>query len=273
MRQHPPPGWQSFYPTTQHLHIHRGGITGLWALCVLLFCCCATGRKWHSEVLIEVYPVFSSSLLLSFKVWLNFIIKPTGFQVWGEEKEGVMTLQTWLFTRLLAAGSSLPASSEQQQQQRSATFALSVNNPPNKRLSSARERNLKLFTKSLGMFEWLQISSICTPPPPKSCLSVCLRRDLGGPEGLMSQLLQRSTRNAFWQLQLQQDIAQRCCCNCTWLRHEKVIICCQGRQGVSVRQELISYWLPPESLVRALAPTPSHSWLPEKEGGNRGWAT
>lgn len=171
MRQHPPPGWQSFYPTTQHLPIHRGGITGLWALCVLLFCCCATGRKWHSEVLIEVYPVFSSSLLLSFKVWLNFIIKPTGFQVWGEEKKGVMTLQTCLFTGLLAAASSLPASSEQQQQrqQRSTTFALSVNNPPNKRLGGARERNLKrmqLFTKSLGMFEWLQLSSICTPTHP-----------------------------------------------------------------------------------------------------------
>lgn len=30
-----------------------------------------------------------------------------------------------------------------------------------------------------------------------------------------------------------------CCCNCTWLRHEKVIICCQGRQDVSVRQEPI----------------------------------
>lgn len=204
MRQHPPPGWQSFYPTTQHLLIHRGGITGLWALCVLLFCCCATGRKWHSEVLIEVYLVFSSSLLLSFKVWLNFIIKPTGFQVWGEEKKGVMTLQTRLFTGLLAAASSVPASSEQQQQ-RSATFALSVNNPPNKCLRGARERNLKrmqLFTKSLGMLEWLQLFSICTHPhPPTSCLSVCLRRDLGGTEGLMSQLLQHSTRNAFWQLQ------------------------------------------------------------------------
>lgn len=205
MRQHPPPGWQSFYPTTQHLHIHRGGITGLWALCVLLFCCCATGRKWHSEVLIEVYPVFSSSLLLSFKVWLNFIIKPTGFQVWGEEEKGVMTLQIRLFTGLLAAASSVAASSEQQQQ-RSTTFSLSVNTALNKRLSSARERNLKrmqLFTKSLGMFEWLQLSSICSPPPPplSSCLSVCLRRDLGGTEGLMSQLLQHSTRNAFWQLQ------------------------------------------------------------------------
>lgn len=82
-----------------------------------------------------------------------------------------MTLQTCLFTGLLAAASSLPASSEQQQQQqqRSTTFALSVNKPPNKRLGGATERNLKpmqLFTKSLGMFEWLQLSSICTPHTP-----------------------------------------------------------------------------------------------------------
>lgn len=183
MRQHPPPGWQSFYPTTQHLHIHRGGITDSWALCVLLFCCCATGRKWHSEVLIEVYPVFSSSLLLSFKVWLNFIIKPTGFQVWGEEEKGVMTLQIRLFTGLLAAASSVAASSEQQQQ-RSTTFSLSVNTALNKRLSSARERNLKrmqLFTKSLGMFEWLQLSSICSPPPPRTqLLSVSLSPQRSG---------------------------------------------------------------------------------------------
>lgn len=114
-------------------------------------------------------------------------------------KKGVMTLQTQLFTGLLEAASSLPASSEQQQQH-SATFSLSVNNPPNKCLSDAREWNLsrmQLFTESLGMFEWLQVSSNCTPPPSSSCLSVCLCRDLGGTEGLMSQLLQDSTRNAF----------------------------------------------------------------------------
>lgn len=113
-----------------------------------------------------------------------------------------MTLQTRLFTGLLAAAaaSSLPASSEQQQQH-SATFSLSVNSALNKRLSVARKRNLsrmQLFTESLGMFEWLPLFSICTPsPPPHSCLSVCLCRDLGGTEGLMSQLLQDPTRNAF----------------------------------------------------------------------------
>lgn len=99
------------------------------------------------------------------------------------------------------------------------------------------------------------IFSLHSVPPPRSCLSVCLCRDLGGTERLMSQLLQDPTRNAFWQLQEQQDTAQRCCCNCTWLRHEKVIICCQGRQGVSVRQELIRYWLPPECSL-----THSHSY-------------
>lgn len=104
MRQHP---WQSFSPTTQHPHIHRGGITGLWALCVLFFCCSATGRKWHSEVLIEVYLLFFSSVLLCVKVWLNFIIKPTGFTVWSaESEERVMTLQTQLFTGLLAAAAA-----------------------------------------------------------------------------------------------------------------------------------------------------------------------
>lgn len=107
MRQHLPPGWQSFSPTTQHPHIHRGGITGLWALCVLFFCCSATGRKWHSEVLIEVYLLFFSSVLLCVKVWLNFIIKPTGFTVWSaESEERVMTLQTRLFTGLLAAAAA-----------------------------------------------------------------------------------------------------------------------------------------------------------------------
>lgn len=78
-----------------------------------------------------------------------------------------MTLQIRLFTGLLAAASSVAASSEQQQQ-RSTTFSLSVNTALNKRLSSARERNLKrmqLFTKSLGMFEWLQLSSIPHPHP------------------------------------------------------------------------------------------------------------
>lgn len=70
-----------------------------------------------------------------------------------------MTLQTPLFTGLLAAAaaaaSSLPASSEQQQQH-SATFLLSVNSALNKRLSVARKRNMsrmQLFTESLGMFE------------------------------------------------------------------------------------------------------------------------
>lgn len=73
-------------------------------------------------------PGVFSSVLLCIKVWLNFIIKPTGFTVWStESEERVMTLQTRLFTGLLAAAaSSLPASTEQQQPN-SATFLLSVN--------------------------------------------------------------------------------------------------------------------------------------------------
>lgn len=38
----------------------------------------------------------------------------------------------------------------------------------------------------------------------------------------------------FWQLGM--DTQQECCCNCIWLRHEKVIMHCQGRQGVSVQR-------------------------------------
>lgn len=85
----------------------RGGITRLVRP---FFCCCATGRKWHSEVLIEVYlGVFFLLLLLppcccAIKCRLNFIIKPTGFTV-GKGKERVMTLQTRLFTG--AASSSV----------------------------------------------------------------------------------------------------------------------------------------------------------------------
>lgn len=105
------------------------------------------------------------------------------------------------------------------------------------------------------MLEWLPLFSLCTWSPQLLSVSLSLQ-DLEGTERLMSQLLQDPTRNAFWQLQEQQDTAQRCCCNCTWLRHEKVIICCQERQGVSVRQELIRYWLPPEcSLTHSLSVT------------------
>lgn len=133
---------------------------------------------------------------------------------------------------------------------------------------------MQLFTESLGMLEWLPLFSLCTWSPQLLSVSLSLQ-DLEGTERLMSQLLQDPTRNAFWQLQEQQDTAQRCCCNCTWLRHEKVIICCQGRQGVSVRQELIRYWLPPEC---SLTHSQSHSFIkltPRERGrqprlGNRG---
>lgn len=75
--------------------------------------------------------MFSSSLLLSFKVWLNFIIKPTGFRVRGEEKtKGGMTFQTRLFTGLLAAASPVPASREQQQQR--SCYILAVSQQPSK---------------------------------------------------------------------------------------------------------------------------------------------
>lgn len=94
-----------------------------------------------------------------------------------------MTLQTRLFTGPLAAAavaSSLPASHEQQQ----ATSPLSLNSPLNKHVGVARERNLsrmQLFTQSLGMFEWLPLFSIFPHlRQPRSCLPVCLCRDLGG---------------------------------------------------------------------------------------------
>lgn len=89
-----------------------------------------------------------------------------------------MTLQIRLFTGLLAATSSVAAASEQQQQL-STTSSLSVNTALNKRLSGARERNLKrmqLFTKSLGMFEWLQLSSICSPPTQLLSVSLSPQR-------------------------------------------------------------------------------------------------
>lgn len=163
-----------------------------------------------------------------------------------------MTLQTQLFTGLLAA--------VKQQQQNSATFSLSLSIPLNKPLSAPRKRNLswmRLFTESLGTFEGLLLFFPLHSVPLFHVVCVCqsvFAEIYGGTVRLMSQLLQDPSRNAFWQLQEQQDWAQRCCCNCTWLRHEKVIICCQGRQGVSVRQELIRYWLPLESSL-----THSHS--------------
>ena len=120
----------------------------------------------------------------------------------GKSREHVMTLQTRLFTGPLAAAaavaSSLPASHEQQQQ---ATSPLSLNSPLNKHLGVARERNLsrmQLFTQSLGMFEWLPLFSICTPSPTSANpAAVCQSVFAEIWEGLMSQLLQDPTRNAF----------------------------------------------------------------------------
>jgi len=140
---------------------------------------------------------------------------------------------------------------------------------------------MQLFTDSIGRL-WMAPSLFlfflfATPLPPHFLsVSLSLQRERGR-EGLKDWCLSSSripTRNAFWQLPEQQGAAQRCWGNCTWLRHEKVIICCQGRQGVSVRQELIRYWLPPEcSLTHSRSDSFHKSWLPQKEGDGGGWGT
>lgn len=134
----PPPPLPPLLPTrghTKHTKIHEATSTSRMAKFLPHHLASPYSQGWHhrlvgslcSLLLLLRYgekvtlwslnwglPGVFPSVLLCVKVWLNFIIKPTGFTVWSaESEECVMTLQTQLFTGLLAAASSLPASSKQ----------------------------------------------------------------------------------------------------------------------------------------------------------------
>lgn len=119
-----------------------------------------------------------------------------------------------------------------------------LNNP----LSHFPETELQLFADSLGLFECLPVSPPTTYPP--TSLPVCQSVFAEIWEGPIDWCLSSSAippgKPFFDSCRSSRIQRKECRCNCTWLRHEKVIICCQGRQRVSVRQELIRYWLPPE---------------------------